>query len=169
MGNGSDFRTRSIISLILIIGISAILLGAVILPILNKPDNDDSPSSIDRDISDGKKSGRYCLSASEAWYNVGRTTCVAFQPAKCVNSKGYWFLNEKTNYKKGFVAFFGKKNMIGESAVKANYCSGSVISVYGEIVTYEGHPEIKVYNLSQVSKATKVHCKSDYYGCVYSK
>ena len=174
MSDDLSFRTKSIISLIMIIGISVILLVAVIIPNIKTytppSGGPDVPSlnEIDKDISEGKKSGKYCLSASETWNNVGKTACVAFTPVKCVSSKGYWFLDEKANYKKGFVAFLGKKNMANESTI-SNICNGNTISVYGEIVMYEGHPEIKVYNLSQITRASLYHCRSNAYGCVYKR
>lgn len=186
-------RTKSIIATIGIIGASALGIGLISPALTTQKPSDctqnqvynsetsrcrDMTSSeiaardkeaLDKKIKSGKQDGSICLSAAEAWSNIGTTTCVAFHPSYFYRTgDGYLFIDEKQNYKDGFVAFFVYKNMLSWDDFLARYKTSGMIAVSGTIVSYEGHPEIKIYNLSQITSAILVNCNSSY-GCVYKK
>ncbi|MBR6961864.1 hypothetical protein IKH79_03835 [Candidatus Saccharibacteria bacterium] len=193
----SKFRANSIAILLVIIAGAGCILGAVILPSLKEQSPSDCTSlqsynyktkrcrektadEIKKDreaeqkkrreseVATGKQNGSVCLSANEAWYHVGKRTCVVFRPGYFKQYNGYLFLDEYENYKNGFVAFFAKKNMMSWQDFLNRYDGKGYIAVYGDISWYEGHPQIKVYDLSQVSYPKLLHCDTSY-GCVYSR
>ena len=117
----------------------------------------------------GKQNGTICLTASESWESIGKTTCVVYHPEYLFRTgDGYLFLDEKKDYKTGFVAFFGKRNMLSWNDFLARYQSVNLIAVYGQINLYEGHPQIKVYDLGQVTTPQLINCETSY-GCIYSR
>ena len=102
------------------------------------------------EIAAGKQLGEYCLSADDAWSHIGEMRCVVFSYTQLSCSNGYCFLNEKKNYKTGFVAFFGKYNMYSWQGFQDEYKSGvSNILVCGQIKLYQGHPEIRITDPSR--------------------
>lgn len=191
--NGSSARNKSILATIGIL-IFACLFLFVIIPSLStkKPSdcktdevynsstkqcrakteqeiNDEKLAKLEKEVTDGKQNGTICLTAEESWRNVGKTTCVVFYPEYFYRSSGgYLFIDEKENYRSGFVTFFAYQNMVSWDDFIARYKTGSKISVYGTIVEYEGHPEIKIYSLSQITKPQLVNCETSY-GCVYKQ
>lgn len=100
------------------------------------------------EIAAGKNNGEYCLSASDSWLHIGETRCVVFSYEYMACSNGYCFLDEKQNYTSGFVAFFGKYNMYSWNNFRATYYNKSPVLVCGAIYSYQGHPEIKITNVS---------------------
>lgn len=99
------------------------------------------------EIKAGKDSGDYCLNAADTWNHIGEKRCVVFDYAYMACSGGYCFLDEKEDYKKGFVAFFGKYNMYTWNSFKNTYYGKGPILVCGEITRYQGHPQIAIYNV----------------------
>lgn len=100
------------------------------------------------EIQAGKEVGDYCLSASDAWSHIGEKRCVVFSYTYLACSNGYCFLDEKENYNNGFVAFFGRYNMYSWNNFVATYKGKGPILVCGTIYSYNGHPEIKITNVS---------------------
>ncbi len=92
-----------------------------------------------------------CISAKDAWNNIGRQKCVEYfvgNPFK--SSKGNVFLNELSDYKKGFTAVImaNPASSFGDPISKYGY---KTIRVTGMIRTYEGHPEIIVNNPADIT------------------
>ena len=148
MNNSARFKS--------IVAIIAILfVGWGLLSCISSAISSSSKESTSRDsysysapkstVDDG------CLSAKDTWNNIGKNTCVIFSPAKFARSKGYYFIDEKANYTDGFVVFVGKKDIMSWNNFLIKYDVGKKIKVTGTIEMYQGHPEIKVYNLSQIS------------------
>ena len=109
------------------------------------------------EINAGKNAGAYCLSASDTWSHIGEKRCVVFNYEWMACSNGYCFLDEKKDYKNGFVAFFGKYNMHNWDSFVATYKGKGPILVCGQIYAYQGHPEIKITNVgSQTALSPKV-------------
>ena len=106
-------------------------------------------SGTSSEIAAGKNSGDYCLDASDSWSHIGETRCVVFNYTYMSCSNGYCFLNEKQNYNTGFVAFFGKYNMFSWDSFRETYYNKGPILVCGKIYTYNGHPEIKITDISK--------------------
>lgn len=105
--------------------------------------------------------GEYCLSASDTWSHIGETRCVVFSYTYMACSNGYCFLDEKQNYTSGFVAFFGQYNMYSWENFVNTYKDKGPILVCGKIYSYQGHPEIKITN---VSKQTILSPQTSYSG-----
>ena len=103
----------------------------------------------DAEVVAGKNSGDYCLGASETWNHYGEKRCVFLRYRYLACSNGYCFLNQRIDYKKGFVAFFGKYNMYTWSSFKKTFMNHNTIVVCGTIKKYQGHPEIAIYGKSQ--------------------
>lgn len=120
------------------------------------------------DVAKKKQSGEICLSAAESWNNIGKITCVAFHPGYFYSTGyGRMFINEKEDYRNGFVAYLVYNYMTSWDNLLANY-RVPMIAVSGTITQYEGHPQIQVYDLNQITIPTKLHCDTSY-GCVYSR
>ena len=100
------------------------------------------------EVNAGKRAGDYCLSADETWGHIGENRCVVFYYSYIACSNGYCFLNEKQDYNNGFVAFFGKYRMYTWENFRATYHNNGPILVCGTIITYNGHPEIKITNVA---------------------
>ena len=100
------------------------------------------------EVMAGKYYGDYCLSASDTWQHIGEKRCVVFSYEWMACSNGYCFLDEKKDYKSGFVAFFGKYNMYSWDGFVATYKNNGPVLVCGTIYTYQGHPEIKITDAS---------------------
>lgn len=126
------------------------------------------------EIRKKKESGEVCLSEKEAWQNIGRTTCVVYQVGYLVTTtQGYVFLNEKQGYKSGFVAAILTPSVSNFEHAKQNYL-GRNIAVSGTITAYEGHPQIIVSSLSQITEPKyygldALDDSSKSYGIVYTK
>lgn len=92
-----------------------------------------------------------CISAQDAWNNIGKYKCVEYfvgNPFR--SSKGNVFLNEFSDYKKGFttVIMAYSTSSFGDPVSKYGY---NTIRVTGLIQTYEGHPEIIVNNPANIT------------------
>ena len=123
-----------------------------------------------QEIRQKKKNGELCLSSADAWLYAGsgKNYCVAFHPGYFYRtSYGMLFIDEKEDYKNGFVAPFMYRNMLSWDEFLARY-KVDLIAVTGELVWYEGHPEIKVYDLSQITTPKVFSCETSE-GCVYTK
>jgi len=93
------------------------------------------------EISAGKMVGDYCLSALDAWSHIGETRCVVFTPGYFARSGYNFFIDEKENYKTGFVIYmYGNYNW---DDFLATYKDKGEILVCGQITSYQGHPQIK--------------------------
>ncbi|MBR3414774.1 hypothetical protein IKG73_02010 [Candidatus Saccharibacteria bacterium] len=167
------------------IGIVAIIMALIGLYVLfSRPNPDDEivivdptpPNIIDQDekatqeIRQKKANGELCLSSADAWSYAGsgKNYCVVFHPEYFYHTGyGMMFINEKKDYKKGFVAPLMKYYMISWEDLLANYRVDK-IAVTGELVWYEGHPEIKVYDLSQITIPKVYNCETSE-GCVYTR
>ena len=89
----------------------------------------------------GKDAGDYCLSASDTWYHIGETRCVAFRPQYFARSGNNYFIDEKKDYKNGFVVYmYGN---YGWNWFLSQYQNADTIVVCGQITRYQGHPQIK--------------------------
>ena len=97
------------------------------------------------EIQAGKRSKDYCLGAGDTWHYYGSTRCVAFKYRRLACSGGVCFLDQYTNYKKGFVAFFGY-GLYNWNSFKKKFINHNTIVVCGKIVKYQNHPEIKIYS-----------------------
>lgn len=111
------------------------------------------------EIVAGKETGDYCLSASDAWLHIGEKKCVVFNYSYMACSNGYCFLDEKKDYTNGFVAFFGSYRMYSWDNFVATYKDKGPVLVCGTIYSHDGHPEIKVTNVSSqvVLEPTKTY------------
>lgn len=119
------------------------------------------------EIAAGKQVGDYCLSAKDSWSHIGEVRCVVFRYEYLACSNGYCFLDEKKDYKSGFIAFFGRYNMYNWESFSAEYKSGvSNVLVCGQIYSYQGHPEIKVTDVGkQVVKNPTMKDGAYQYSC----
>ena len=141
-----DARYRGIVATIVIFIVGVALLSWLV-PTISNSGTDDHSTQITT-VTQDKKDG--CISAAETWNNIGKYTCVVFYPQKFAQSGGYYFIDEKEDYTKGFVVFIGKKNIIPWSDFLARYKVGKKIKVTGTIELYKGYPQIKVYDLSRI-------------------
>ena len=93
------------------------------------------------EISAGKQVGDYCLSASDAWTHIGEVRCVVFLPQYFARSGYNFFIDEKENYKTGFVIYmYGNYNW---NDFLATFKDKGELLVCGQITSYQGHPQIK--------------------------
>jgi hypothetical protein len=91
-----------------------------------------------------------CITAQDSWNNIGQYKCVEYfvgNPFR--SSKGNVFLNELSDYKKGFstVIMAYSASSFGDPISKYG---NKTIRVTGMIQTYEGHPEIMVNNPASI-------------------
>lgn len=131
---------------------------------------EERKSNLAIEIRRKKENGELCISSSESWLRAGKgkTYCVAFHPGYFYRTRyGNLFIDEKQDYKNGFVAPLMYRNMIGWDEFLARY-RVNMIAVTGELVWYEGHPEIKVYDLSQITIPKLYNCETSE-GCVYAR
>ena len=111
--------------------------------------------------------GELCLTTEQAWNNVGKKrTCVSFVPTKLVHSNDFIFLNEKADYVNGFTATITHDRLIKWDDAVSDY-HGKQVVVSGTIEEYQNHPEIKIYDLSQITPNTELYAYSSKYGPVY--
>lgn len=96
----------------------------------------------DEEIGAGKKSLDYCIDANESWDYINKKTCVILRYTYMACVSGHCYLDEKENYKSGFVAFFPQRYS-WESFRDAFYGKGQV-KVCGLIESYDGHPQITI-------------------------
>lgn len=93
------------------------------------------------EVQAGKESGDYCLSASDTWRHIGEVRCVVFRPTYFAYSGRNYFIDEKKDYKNGFVIYmYGN---YGWNWFLDTYKNSDNLLVCGTIKMYEGHPEIK--------------------------
>ena len=117
-------------------------------------------------LDDKKATGEVCYSAEDAWAQIGEDACVSFRVSMVGDSNGLIFLDEKKDYRSGFVAVL-KGNFINYDEAKNKFL-GNEIFVEGSIVRYEGHPEIDVWSYKAIGKS-KVIGFSTRYGTIWSK
>lgn len=123
-----------------------------------------------QEIKRKKENGELCLSSTDAWHyaGTGKSYCVVFHPGYFYHTGyGMMFIDEKEDYTNGFVAPLMRYYMISWDELLARY-RVDLIAVTGELVWYEGHPEIKVYDLSQITIPKKYNCETSE-GCVYTR
>ncbi len=131
------------------------------------PTNDHYDIISSEKIEQLQDNGELCLTAEQAWENIGKKrTCVSFAPTKLVHSNGFIFLNEKADYVNGFVATIAHDRLIKWDDAVNNY-SGKQVVVSGTIEEYQNHPEIKIYDLSQITPNTELYAYNSKYGPVY--
>lgn len=112
-----------------------------------------------------KEKGDVCLDAKDAWENIGKDTCVAFNPQNAKWTDSHYFFNEQQEYRNGFVAAVMVKFTEWDNLTE-KYMNKNAISVYGTIEQYEGHPEIKIYASGAISNAVPIGY-SETYGLIY--
>lgn len=130
----------------------------------------DRKAKLAQEIRQKKANGELCLSSTDAWLYAGsgKTYCVVFHPGYFYRTGyGAMFINEKEDYRNGFVAPLMYRNMLSWDEFLARY-KVDRIAVTGELVWYEGHPEIKVYDLSQITTPKVYNCETSE-GCVYTR
>ncbi len=103
----------------------------------------------DSTISNAQNENKICLTAEDAWYRIGESKCVAFYVGAISYSNGIIFLNEKEEYRSGFVALI-MSDFIDYETVKETFL-GRYVGIKGIIESYEGHPEIKVWASRAIS------------------
>lgn len=98
------------------------------------------------EVAAGKDSQFYCLSAEETWKHIGELRCVVFKYESVGRSGNYYFINEKSNYKTGFVLFMPETGLTWEGMKKIylEENESRIVGVCGVITLYEGHPQIKL-------------------------
>lgn len=112
-------------------------------------------------------SGDLCLTADQAWDNIGKKrTCIGFRPTKAVRNSGFVFLNERHDYVNGFTATIMHDSMVSWDDIVGQY-NGNAIVVSGSIEEYQNHPEIKVYDMSQIKTPAEPYAFSTKYGFIY--
>lgn len=120
------------------------------------------------EIRQKKQTGELCISSAESWLYAGqgKSYCVVFHPDYFYyTGYGRMFINEKQDYRDGFVAPLMNYNMISWEELLSRYRVDK-IAVTGELVWYEGHPEIEVYDLAQITIPKVYNCETSE-GCVY--
>lgn len=131
-------------------GVGVAALIAVLLVVRLGPDPRTSSSA----SGFSSATPRHEYAAAESWSHIGESATVRYTVASPFRSqKGTIFLNERRDYRNGFVAVI--------FASDAHKWSGDPISLYGykeirvagKIGTYEGHPEIIVNDPSQIRLA----------------
>lgn len=128
----------------------------------------DRKAKLENEAKAGKSNGTVCLTTTEARSHINENACVVYYPTLLSRSgEGYLFLDENENYKTGFVAFFAHRNMLSWDDFRARYGNRQVV-VSGVITMYEGHPQIKVTSLDQVTEPKLLNCETSY-GCIYTK
>ena len=135
-----------------------------------KKAEEERKAKLAQEIRQKKTNGELCLSSTDAWLYAGsgKTYCVVFHPGYFYHTGyGMMFINEKEDYQNGFVAPLMKYYMISWDDLLARYRVDK-IAVTGELVWYEGHPEIKVYDLSQITIPKVYNCETSE-GCVYTR
>ncbi len=97
-----------------------------------------------RDVDQpGTEGPSSCLTSMEAMNSVGKTACVEFFVGNPSQFKGEVFLNEKSDYTKGFQAVILADSLKNFNDPVSQYRS-KTIRVRGLIVEYDGHPGIIV-------------------------
>ena len=116
----SNARYKSIVAIVVILIAGAGLLSWIV-PTLSAQ---KEPGQQKVSVSQTKTSETKCLTATETWNNIGKYACVMFYPEKFARSGDYFFIDEKDDYKKGFVVFIGKKGLITWDNFIARYKVG---------------------------------------------
>ena len=107
----------------------------------------------EEDVIAGKESGDYCLEAPDTWQHIGEHRGVVFRYESIACSNGYCFINEKKDYKNGFVVFFSWYNLYSWDEFRTAWGDNrDPILLCGDIVSYEGHPEIKVMSGAGITR-----------------
>lgn len=101
----------------------------------------------DEEIEAGKRAHDYCVEARESWNYINEKTCVILNYSYLACASGHCYLDEKQEYKSGFVAYF-PQNYSWDSFRNAFYGKGPVV-VCGIIEAYDGHPQITVNNINR--------------------
>ncbi len=113
------------------------------------------------EIEAGKAAGDYCLEASDSWNYYHSTRCVVFRYEYIACASGHCYLDEKKDYRKGFVAYF-PTNYSWDSFQGA-FGDFSPILVCGNIEPYQGHPQIRVTDLGgQIIKNPRATIRGNY-------
>ena len=94
------------------------------------------------------------ISPAEAWKHLGEKTTVRFHVGYTGSSSaGSEFLDEKVDYRHGFVAVI-YSNVVGNfgSDPIATY-GGRTVDVTGYLKLYDGHPEVELFEPDQIQLA----------------
>ena len=93
-----------------------------------------------------------CLSASDAWKNIGKSGCVNFTVGYTfVSPEGNTYLDQNQNYSTGIQVWIPARYTFGRS-LTTQYANKN-INVTGTITRYRGAPEIEVTDPSQIQLA----------------
>lgn len=109
--------------------------------------NDIYEKGSDEEVAAGKKAHDYCVSDGESWDYLYSNTCVILRYTYMACASGHCYLDEREDYKNGFVAYF-PQNYSWESFRSAFYGKGPIM-VCGVIELYDGHPQIQINNPSK--------------------
>lgn len=94
------------------------------------------------------------ISATDTWQNIGQKRTVSFYVANTAqeNFGQEEFLDEKVNYKHGFSVYI-PGNIVSEFGFNdpATIFKNKTIKVTGNIVQYNGAPQIVLTNSSQIT------------------
>ena len=92
-----------------------------------------------------------CFLSKDAPKEIGKDTCVEFYVENVVQVKnGNMYLDEKTDYKKGFFVTIFANNVHNFTVSPIDY-KYKIIDVSGVITKYQGMPEIIVTDPSQIA------------------
>lgn len=91
-----------------------------------------------------------CLTSRQAMTSVGQTACVEFFVGNPSQFKGEVFLNEMSDYTKGFQAVILSDSLANFKDPVSQY-RAKTIRVSGLIVEYDGHPGIIVKSPSDIT------------------
>ena len=105
-------------------------------------ENSSYPPPSDRDVNG-------CYTPKTVRKHYGETDCVVYSVGYTYEtSAGTKFLDEKVNYKAGFVGYIPRGS--AASSIDINALRGKKIKVTGKIQEYKGYPEIIITDSSQV-------------------
>jgi DNA/RNA endonuclease YhcR with UshA esterase domain len=91
------------------------------------------------------------ISPKEAWSQIGKTETVRYHVSKTASSNsGTEFLDEKLNYKSGFVTVIFSNVLDRFPLDPAVKYEGKTIDVTGVIKRYGGYVEIQAFDPSQI-------------------
>ena len=92
--------------------------------------------------------GRACIAAAEAASFIGKSdVCVTFTVRHVGESNRYLFIQEQ--YRGDFTALVMSKTIFSKAEAQARF-EGEIVEVRGDIEAYEGSPQIKVFESSQI-------------------
>ena len=130
------------------------LLGTLLVLVLFLAAGCAAPSTSTQQQSAPSQSSQVsdssCLTSRQAMTSVGQTACVEFFVGNPSQFKGEVFLNEMSDYTKGFQAVILSDSVANFNDPVSQY-RAKTIRVSGLIVEYDGHPGIIVKSPSDIT------------------